>query len=76
MIHWEAYISTRPDICHGTACISGTRIPVSTVLDNLAAGISIDEIRASYPSLSVEAIHASLAYAAELTREQIVTLPV
>lgn len=75
MIHWQEYISTRPDICHGTACITGTRIPVSTVLDNLAAGALIDEIRSSYPSLSVEAIPASLAYAAELTREKIVALP-
>lgn len=65
MIRWQGYVSTHPDICHGTACITGTRIPVSTVLDNLAAGVSIEEIRASCPSLSVEAIQASLAHAAK-----------
>jgi len=48
---------------------------VSVVLDNLAAGLSPDEICASYPSLTREAIQAAVAYAAELTRERIVALP-
>jgi uncharacterized protein (DUF433 family) len=31
-------------ICHGRACIKGTRIMVTVILDNLAAGISHEEI--------------------------------
>jgi len=48
---------------------------VSVVLDNFAAGLSIDEIIGSYPSLTYEAIRASVSYAAELAREQIIALP-
>jgi uncharacterized protein (DUF433 family) len=47
-------------------CIIGTRIPVSVILDNLAAGTSQDEILHSYPTISIEAIRATIAYAAEL----------
>lgn len=48
---------------------------VSVILDNLAAGLSVDEILKSYPSLTREAVQAAIAYAAELTREQVVVLP-
>jgi uncharacterized protein (DUF433 family) len=48
---------------------------VSVVLDNLAAGLTPEDIMHSYPSLSREAIQAAIAYAAELTRERVVTLP-
>jgi uncharacterized protein (DUF433 family) len=48
---------------------------VSVVLDNLAAGISQEEILRSYPSLSPESIQAAVAYAAELARERVVDLP-
>jgi uncharacterized protein (DUF433 family) len=48
---------------------------VSVVLDNFAVGLSVDEILNSYPSLTREAIQAAIAYAAELTREQVVLLP-
>ena len=48
---------------------------VSVVLDNFAAGLDIDEILQSYPTLTREAIQATPAYAAELTREQVIPLP-
>ena len=72
---WQEYIVVDPMICHGRATIKGTRVMVSVVLDNFAAGLSVDDILSSYPSLTREAIQAALAYAAELTREQIVLLP-
>lgn len=72
---WQDYITVDPAICHGKACIKGTRILVSVVLDNLAAGLTPDEILHSYPPLSREAIQAAIAYAAELTRERVVALP-
>lgn len=49
---------------------------VSVILDNLAANLSPDEILHSYPSLTREAIQAAIAYAADLTRERLVALPV
>ena len=72
---WRDYISTDPNICHGKACIKGTRIPVSVVLDNLAAGLPEGEIIRSYPALTGDAIRPATAYAAELARERIVELP-
>ena len=63
-------IAVDPAICHGKACIKGTRIPVSVVLDNLAAGASVEQILASYPSLKTEDVRAAVAYAAELAKER------
>ena len=74
-MNWQDYITVDPAICHGRACIKGTRIMVSVVLDNLAAGLNIKEIIGSYPSLTPEAIQAAMAYAAELARERVVALP-
>ena len=43
-MNWQDYIVVNPSVCHGKACIRGTRIPVSVILDNLAAGLSLDEV--------------------------------
>jgi uncharacterized protein (DUF433 family) len=67
---WRARISTDPNVCHGKACIAGTRIMVSVVLDNLAAGADVAEILRLYPSLRAEDVAAAIAYAAELARER------
>ena len=75
MNRWQDRISVNPKVCHGKACIRGTRIMVSVVLDNLAAGVSHEEILRSYPSLTPDDIQAALAYAAELARERSVPLP-
>ncbi len=48
---------------------------VSVVLDNLAAGLSVDEVLRSYPSVTREAVNAAIAYAAELARERVVAMP-
>ncbi len=74
-MNWRDYISSDPNICHGKACIQGTRIMVSVILDNLAAGVSFEEILGSYPSLGAAHIQAAIVYAAELARERIVPLP-
>jgi uncharacterized protein (DUF433 family) len=74
-MNWRERIVTNPQICHGRACIRGTRIMVSVVLDNLAAGLSLEEILKSYPSLTRQDIDAAIAYAAELARESVIALP-
>lgn len=48
---------------------------VSVILDNLAAGATPDEIHQDYPSVSQEAIRATLAYAAELSHERVLAVP-
>lgn len=72
---WREYIVVDPQICHGRACVKGTRIMASIVLDNLAAGASVQDVLRSYPMLSPDAVRAVMAYAAELARERYVELP-
>jgi uncharacterized protein (DUF433 family) len=71
---WRNRVVSDPLVCHGQACIRGTRIPVSVVLDNLAAGLAPEAIVASYPSLNAEDIGAAMQYAAELARERVIPL--
>jgi len=73
-MNWQDRITVDPQVCHGKACIKGTRVMVSVVLDNLAAHVPREEILASYPSLTVEDIDAAISYAAELARERVVPL--
>jgi uncharacterized protein (DUF433 family) len=75
MMNWRNRIAVDPVVCHGLACIKGTRIMVSVLLDNLAAGVETAELLKSYPSLTAEDVQAALEYAAELAREQTVYLP-
>ena len=75
-VNWQDYIIVDSDICHGKACIKGTRIMVSVILDNLASGLTVSEIIKSYPSLDKNSIYAAIAYAAELARERVVSLSV
>ena len=74
-MNWRERIVTNPQICHGRACIRGTRIMVSVVLDNLAAGVGLEEILKSYPSLTRQDIEAAIGYAAELARESVIAIP-
>ncbi len=53
---WIDRISFDPQVCHGKACIKGTRVLVSVVLDGLAEGMSEAEILQEYPSLPPDAI--------------------
>ncbi len=64
-----------PNICRGKACIRGTRILVSVILDSLAAGLTPAEIVGTYPSLKTADIQAALDYAAELARKSTAPTP-
>ena len=74
-MNWQDPITVDPAVCHGRACITGTRVMVSVVLDNLAAGLTSDEIVRAYPSLRRDDVQAAIAYAAELGRERVVGMP-
>jgi uncharacterized protein (DUF433 family) len=69
----EERITVDHEVCHGKPCIRGTRIMVSVVLDNLAEGLTAEEIVREYPPLTPENIRAAIAYAAELAREEEMT---
>ena len=58
-------ISTDPEIMGGTPCFRGTRVPVAVLFDNLADGLSLDEILESWPSLRREDVLAVLALASD-----------
>jgi uncharacterized protein (DUF433 family) len=60
---------------HGAVCFRGTRVPVTVVLDNLAAGETREYILDQYRSLKPEHIPAAIAYAADLARERILSIP-
>lgn len=68
-------ISIDPNICFGKPCIRGTRIWVSLIMENLADGIAEAEIMEAYPQLKPEDIRAALAFAAEMTREHVIPIP-
>lgn len=63
---WRPHLSTDPNIMGGALCVKGTRIPVTVVLDNLAEGLSMDEMLAEYPTLNAETVQACVAFAAEM----------
>jgi uncharacterized protein (DUF433 family) len=68
-------IASDPSVMHGQVVVAGTRVPVSVILDCLAAGMSASEIVVEYPSLTAEGVRAAAAYGAVLAREELVPLP-
>ena len=71
---WFERISADPKVCHGKACIKGTRVMVSAILDCIADGMSESEIIQEHPSLSKEDIRAALSYSASVIRGDIKVL--
>ena len=70
-----ALISADPQVMHGQAVIAGTRVPVSVILDCLAAGMAAEEITAEYPAVTIAGVRAAAAYGAALAREELLPLP-
>ncbi|MEO5569446.1 MAG: DUF433 domain-containing protein [Bacteroidia bacterium] len=61
-------ITIDPEICHGKPTIRGLRYPVSSMLELLASGMTIEELLADYPDLEKEDFLACIEYAAKLTQ--------
>ena len=68
-------ISIDPEVCFGKPCIRGTRIWVALILENLADGVTEAALLEAYPQLKPEDIRAAMAYAAEVTRERVIPIP-
>jgi len=49
-------LSSDPDIMGGDICFTGTRIPVTVLLDNVAAGVPMDEFYEDYPDLTPQQV--------------------
>ena len=61
MNNWQEQIEINPKVCHGKPCIKGTRIMVSVILDNLAEGLTLEEIVEDYPPLTVDKVRSAIA---------------
>lgn len=68
-------ISADPRVMHGQAVIAGTRVPISVILDCLAAGMTTDEITAEYSTVTLAGVRAAAAYGAALAREELLPIP-
>ena len=64
-------VTSDPQIMMGKPVIAGTRITVELILENLAAGETVDQILAAHPRLTRDAIKAALAFAAEALRADV-----
>lgn len=69
-MQWQDHIHSDPEIMAGKPVVRGTRLAVDFVLGLFAAGWSHDQVLASYPALSREALQAVFAFAAEAMREE------
>jgi uncharacterized protein (DUF433 family) len=63
-------ITTDPEVHGGVPCIRGLRVPVATVVEMVADGMTADEILADFPYLEPEDVTEALRYAAEAVRER------
>jgi uncharacterized protein (DUF433 family) len=68
-------ISAEPQVMHGQTVITRTRVPVSVILDCLAAGMTAEEITAECPAVTTAGVRAAAAYGAALAREELLPIP-
>jgi uncharacterized protein (DUF433 family) len=64
------WIEIHPDVCNGRPVLRGTRIAVQSVLEMMAAGDSVDDVLAAFPSLRREQVLACVDHAAKLMANQ------
>lgn len=76
-VHHFCYerITFNPEKCFGKACIRGLRIPVSSLLSSLTAGMREADILREWPQLKPEDIRQALAYASEAIDDGVLSLP-
>ncbi len=69
---WRKFIESDPKIMMGTPVVKGTRITVELILEKIASGESFEQVIEAHPRLTVEAIRASIAFAAENLRADVI----
>ena len=63
-------ITINPKQMGGLPCIRGLRIPVTTVLGQLAAGRTHEQVLEDFPELEGADVYAALEFAAEAVQER------
>jgi uncharacterized protein (DUF433 family) len=66
-----AEIESKTDVMMGKPVVAGTRITVELILEELAAGTTVDELCRAHPELGPESVRAALLYAAEALRFEV-----
>ena len=67
-------ITIEPGKRSGKPCIRGLRITVSDVLEYLASGMTEAEILQDFPELTLDDIHACLAFAADREKKLVMAI--
>ncbi len=67
-------ITIDPDICFGKPCVRGMRMPVSSILDYLSTGISIESLIETFPNLEKEDILQALAFSSMIMQDTYIPL--
>ena len=62
-------INIDPEIMSGTPVFEGTRVPVDSLLNNLAAGVSLDEFLENFPTVKREQALAVLKFSSETLKK-------
>jgi uncharacterized protein (DUF433 family) len=75
-MEYERFFARAPRVCGGQLVIAETRVPVRSVLASLAEGHGPETIRAAFPSVSLDAVRALIAFAAVLDIPPLPRLPV
>lgn len=65
-------ICSDPNVLFGKPVVAGTRISVELILEELAAGRTVDELLTAYPKLTKESVSAALEFAAQSLRADVV----
>lgn len=55
-------VTVDPAVCHGQPCTRGTRVPITVILDALAAGMTVEEIIEHYPTLTADDVLAVMQF--------------
>ena len=68
------HITIDTEVCFGKPCIKGTRMPVSSVLDYLSGGMSIDEFTKEFHWITRDEVLESLAFSSQMMQDRFVPI--
>ena len=61
-------IESNPDVLSGQPVVRGTRLPVYVIVDAIAEGDSVEDLREAYPFLDRADVQQALHFAARMSR--------
>ncbi|WP_437756139.1 DUF433 domain-containing protein [Sorangium sp. So ce1389] len=67
-MHEMDRITSDPEVMLGKPVIRGTRITVEHILEELAGGMTFDDLLAAHPQLTREDLSAAISFAVDAVR--------